>query len=70
MCVKFFLDYVTICAVLNNFLLLENDEGTEVFYEDDGCTSDVDADDELNCPVNSTQSRRSQLKQHWAEKLL
>ena len=35
------LDCVTICAILHNFLLLENDECTEVFYEDDDYTPDL-----------------------------
>ena len=67
------LDCITICAALHNFLLLENDEGTEAFNEDDGHASDADAENELNFPVDSTQSKgtmRSQLKQCWAEKSL
>ena len=34
-----------------------NDEDDEFFYEDDGCMSDTDVDDELNLPVGSTQNK-------------
>ena len=41
--------------MLHNFLLNGNDEGNEVIYEDDVCTSDLDADNELNEPISESQ---------------
>ena len=61
------------CSVLHNFLLTENDKGTEEFYKDDGYTSDLDDDNELNRPISAAQSnntRRRQLTQYFAEKHL
>ena len=63
------LNYINVCAVLHNFLLMENESG-EMFYEDEGYTSDLDADNELNHPVGDQEShtkRRSQLTVHFAE---
>ena len=63
------LNYINVCAVLHNFLLMENESG-EMFYEDDGYTSDLDADNELNHPVGDQEShatRRSQLTAYFAE---
>ena len=43
------------------------------FYEEDGHTSEMDADNELNQSLGPTQNkgtRRSQLKQCWAQKVL
>ena len=70
---KKYLNYINVCAVLHNFLLTLNDDGTKFFYEPDGYASDVDADNELNHPINDSQSndsRRRQLTQYFAEKLL
>ena len=38
------LDCVTTYSLLPNFILLEYDEGTRVFYEDDGFSLDLGAD--------------------------
>ena len=68
-----FLNCINVCAILHNFLLIEKDEGTELFHEEDGHASDTDADDELNRPVSASQSddtRRRQLTQCFAQKSL
>ena len=60
------MNYVNVCAILHNFLLVEKDEVTEIFYEDYGCVSDVDAGNELNRLVGAAQSndtRRRKLNQ-------
>ena len=64
------LDHINIRAVLHNFLLTLNDDGTKIFYEPDGYASDVDADNELNHPISDSQSndtRRRQPTQHFAK---
>ena len=44
--------YITCCVILHNFLIAENDEENTYFFEDDDCASEIDADNELNCPAN------------------
>ena len=64
------LDCVNVCSVLHNHLLTQNDDGTKVFCENDGCASDVDANDEWNHPISNSQTnhtRRRQLTRHFAE---
>ena len=64
------LDCVNVCAVLHNYLLIQNDDGTKVFCKIDGCTSDMDADDGFNHPISDSQSndtRRRQPTQHFAK---
>ena len=70
---KKFLNHIKVCAMLHNFLLMQNDEGTEIFDDDDAYGSDIDSDNELNSPVNPNQSgdtRLKQLTECWAEKNL
>ena len=66
-----FLNHINVCAVLHNFLLVKKNEGTESLYEEDGCASDTDDDNELSRPIGAAQindARRRQLTQCFAEK--
>ena len=61
---------IACCVILHNFLMAENDEVNTYFYEDDDCVSEIDADNELNCPVNDATNedeRRQQLTSYFAE---
>ena len=49
------LNHINVCTILHNFPLIEKDERTEFFCEEDGCASDVDANNELNRPVGTSQ---------------
>ena len=56
--------HVAVCIMLHNFLIAENDDGNNLFAEEDGHDSDVDAENESNCPVNDAtdeQERRNQM---------
>ena len=62
--------HITACVILHNFLIAENDDGNNLFAEEDGYTSDIDADNELNCPVNDAtdeQERRNQMTEYLWE---
>ena len=62
--------HITCCVILHNFLIAENDEGNNYFNEDDDCVSEIDADNELNCPANDATNedeRRQQLTSYFAE---
>ena len=57
---------------LNNFLLLENESG-DIFYEDNGYTSDLDADNELNHLIGAGNTKDAcgiQLTNYFAELML
>ena len=61
---------IACCVILHNFLIAENDEGNTYFYEEDDCASDIDADNELNCPSNDASNkdkRRNQLMAYFSE---
>ena len=44
---------ITACVISHNFLIASNDVGNSYFYNDNNCISEIDADDELNCPANN-----------------
>ena len=63
--------HVTVCVVLHDFLIAENDEDNKHRSEEDDCESNTDADNELNYPVNDATNeneRRSQLTDFLAQK--
>ena len=45
---------ISLCVVLHNFLIAENDECNSFFYEKDKCASDINSDNELNYIVNDS----------------
>ena len=43
--------YMTSCIALHNFMIKDNDEINAYFIEEDDCASDVDSNNELDCPL-------------------
>ena len=55
-------------VILHNFLIAENDKRNAFFEEDDDCMSNIDANNELNCPVNDAideQEQRNELTEYF-----
>jgi hypothetical protein len=64
---KKILRYVTVCVVLHNFLIGKREEDFDEVCDD---LSEIDADNELNCPVAGFQdsaTRREQVKNYVLE---
>ena len=40
------------CINIHNLLIAENNKGNTYFHDDNNCVSEIDADNELNCPAN------------------
>jgi hypothetical protein len=65
---KKILRYVTVCVVLHNFLVERREDEIDDVGDDD--LSEIDADNELNCPVADyldSATRREQVKNYVLE---
>ena len=61
---------ISVCVILHNFLIPENDESNTYFCEEDDCTSKIDAYNELNFPVNDAtdeNERRNKMTNYFWE---
>ena len=54
------IEYVLHAVILHNFLIVKNDEGDAFFKEDNDSASDINADNELNCPINDATDEQEQ----------
>ena len=55
--------HVTIHSVIYIFLIAENDEVSTFFCEEECCVSEIDTDNELNCPVHDARDEKKQRNQ-------
>ena len=54
---------ITIFVMLHKCLIAENDDGNNLFAEEDGHASGMCADNELNCPINDATDEKKQRNQ-------
>lgn len=64
---------IATCLILHHFLIANNDEGYKHYYQDHDDASNIDADNELNRPVNDASNeneRRNQLTDFLAQECM
>ena len=55
--IKIIIKYITTCIILHNFLIAKNYKGNKYFDTENDCISNIDTNNELNCPVNDARNK-------------